>query len=426
MRSFRSGHGPSNRRTASTYQAGLAAYEAGRFHEAIRLLTSADNERGLSGTLARFYLSQAHMHQGVSDLRTGEHHKATQHFLAARRINPDSAGLSRYLAVCHIERGRFDLAADEFERTRIAGEEDGTLPIRLAHAFAKDGRLDRAVETLEEAIRNEPTRDDFLFQLGVLHASADDFDAAIGALQRAADFAPLDGDIQQHLGLAYGAAGKPVLAIDHLCLAQQLSPHDAHTALLLTLAARAAGDLGNHVAVAPAEAKAGPVDDEAIRKLGDAIIEDSDFIEAFLRLPESDVDHEVFAILAGILERALERHPDYADLHHHCSLIYRRLDRTQDAILAATEAIDINPQYVQALIQIARLYAETDQRDEAVERLRCAVEYGGDFPDVHFMLGQLYQKDGKTGEARMEFHRALALNSEYGLAKRALEELATA
>jgi len=145
-----------------------------------------------------------------------------------------------------------------------------------------------------------------------------------------------------------------------------------------------------------------------------------------LGLPESDIDRRVFVLLARTLERALELHPSFADLRYHCSRVYARLGRTDEAIAAAEGAVRVNPRFVQALIQLGRLYAGTQRNTEAIERLLEAIDAGGDYPDVHFLLGEMYRGHGDLRRARGAYERALKLNANYTQARRALEALAAA
>jgi tetratricopeptide (TPR) repeat protein len=423
----RKGKGPP-RSAAAAYQAGLAAFERGQYHEAIESLSAIVDQSNLPGTLARFYLGQARLQLGVSELRLGRHASAAAHLTAAREINPGSVALSRYLLACHVGQRRFDLAVREIERTRDQGSTDDALPIRLAHAQARDGQHQRALETLEEAIHESPGRADLRFQLGLLHAAAEDFEPAVKVLGEAVELAPFDAQIRQNLALALAAGGNARQAVEHLAVAQKLQPHDAYVALLFSLAVKAdhaADDASLRLAVDPAPVETAPTDQEALECLGNLIAKDPDFVEAFLSLPDSGLDAEIFAMLAAILERALEKHPDYADLHHHCARVYTRLGRIESAISEENSALEINPRYVQALIQLGRLYVQTDRSIEAVQRLHTAIECGGDYPDVHFMLGELHREDGRTPQARTAYRRALELNSEYTSARHALEALAT-
>lgn len=409
--------------SASIYQQGLADFETARYLEAINKLATIADERSLPGTLARFYLGQSHLQQGIVELNARQFRSAATHFSEARRINPDSAGLSRYLTACHLGQDRFDLAAAEMERTRATNAADTTLPIRLAHALVRDGQFERAVQTLTDATNDAPHRADYRFQLALLHASTGHYELAIELLNQAAEKAPLDSAIQQHLGLALAALGRTTEAVAHLAAAQRLCPGDAYLGLLLALAL----DSLRESSAAVSGIQAAPVsvdscsDDPALIALGEVIMNDSDFVEAFLSLPSSQVDQEIFAMLAATLERALERRPDYADLHYHCSRVYQRLGRTDAAINQAGAAVRLNPRYTQALIQLGRLYAETDRRAEAIDRLQSALAAGGDYPDVHFLLGELYRKGGEKVQARSSYRRALELNSNYRRAREALE-----
>ena len=402
---------------AATYQQGIAAFETGRYPEAIEKLSAIAEQDNLPGTLARFYLGQAHMKQGIAELNAKEFASAARHFAEARRINPDSAGLSKYIIACHVGQGRFDMAAGEIERTPADGGRDQSIPIRLAHAFLRDGQQDRALETLTNAIDLAPNRADLRFQLGLIQASAGHYESATASLDAAARLSPFDAAIQLHLGLTYGARRMAVEATRHLRSAQRLKPHDAYIAQLLAMAMQESSSEGDEAIGYSAAAD----DPSALAALGEVITSDPDFVEAFLNLPASDVDERIFAMLAATMKQALERHPEYADLHYHCSRIYSRLGKTREAIALAHSAVGINPRYVQALIQLGRLYSETNDDGPAMERLQAAIDAGGDYPDVHYLLGELHRRGGRKEEARAAYRRALALNGDYTSARKALE-----
>lgn len=414
------------RAAAAIYQRGLAAYEMGRFQEAIDTLTPLASENDLPGTLAAFYLSQAHLRQGLGDMHAARYDAAVTHLTQARRINPSCQNLWQHLTACHVGQGRFDLAAAEMERAHDIGEADDTTPIRVAHALARDNQFDRAVETLIHAIEAQPYRADLRVHLGLLHASVDNYEYARITLEEAVSIEPDNAEARQHLGLAFGALSEPLKAVEHLSHARRLRPADAHLAMMLSFALQAAEQTGCKTTVDEIPLTESPIDNASIRELGEIITQDPEFVEAFIKLPESQMDPSLFATLAQIIAEALEVHPDYADLHFHCSRIQERLGDTKAAIVAAEDAVEINPRYVQALIQLGRLYAKTDRCEEAMERLHAAVENGGDYPDVHFVLGELHKQGGDFKQAGIEYRRALELNANYTRAREALEAVLTA
>jgi Tfp pilus assembly protein PilF len=81
---------------------------------------------------------------------------------------------------------------------------------------------------------------------------------------------------------------------------------------------------------------------------------------------------------------------------------------------------------VQALIHLGRLHARTDNTAQAMDRLREAVQHGGDYPDVHCLLGELYRRDNRLDQARASYQRALELNAHYGRAQEALAAIGAA
>ncbi len=405
----------------ATYERGLSAYEDGDYAGAVEHLSQIANDAGLTGTLASFYLGEAHARLGAAALQAARHADAIAHLSTARKLNPQSAGLSRYLAACYAGLSRYDWAAAELEKCDGDGDTDRV--IRLAHAFARDGKITRAVETLVDAMDREPHRLDLRLQLGLIYASAEEHEDAVCVLTEAVELAPYDIDARRSLALALAAAGDAAEAVEHLAMAQRLRPHDRHLALLLTMAIDAAKTncfaLGIDVTLGSGET----ADEKSIAALGELVAQEPDLVEAFLALPPTAVDAEIFAMLAAALERALEHHPEYADLHYHCSRVYVRMGRRDAAVTRLDEALSINPRYVQALIQLGRIFAQMDRRLEAAQRLRAAIACGGDYPDVHYLLGELYRRDRRLDAARCAYERALELNKDYAAAREALEML---
>ncbi len=411
---------------ATIYRDGMNAYDRGDFAEAIDTLSRLNSSHALSNTLARFYLGQAYHKLGLQCLRDGQHAEAVEHLTKARDINPEAQGLPGHLAAAFAGQRRYDLAAAELERTPDATLDQTSHAIQQAHAIARDGRRDEAIRILVDAIDTAPQRNDARLHLGLLYAASEDFVDAICVFTEAVEFAPLNAELRTRLALCLAAAEDHAEAVEHLAIAQKLRPNDAQLALYLTMALDAAKMTCFKLRFDPTGGDLQQTDDRSLDVLGDLLTSEPEFVEAFLKLPASDIDRDLFGTLLSIIERALDTRPEFADLHYHCARVYERLGRTDEAIAEANNALEINPRYVQALIQLGKLYAERDAHEEARERLSQAVLFGGDYPDVHFMLGELFRADGATDEAISEYRRALDLNQNYQKARTALEALTAA
>ncbi|MDP7162534.1 MAG: tetratricopeptide repeat protein, partial [Phycisphaerae bacterium] len=159
------------------------------------------------------------------------------------------------------------------------------------------------------------------------------------------------------------------------------------------------------------------------RQLAHYVTMEPDFLDAMLSLPRSEIDSDLFSVLASVLELALARHANYADLHYYAGGVFHRLGDVATATQHAREALSINPDYVKARMQLANLCAQAGQTRQAARHLEQAIECGVDWPDVHFRAGELLLKCDRAKEAQRHFLCALQLKPNY---MRASEALASA
>ena len=105
------------------------------------------------------------------------------------------------------------------------------------------------------------------------------------------------------------------------------------------------------------------------------------------------------------------------------TVVYPAASLPYEALRAGERAIRINPKFVRALIELARLYRAINRCDEATSRLEQAIASGAEYADVYCLLGELYHDRGETGRAREAYRRALLLNERYEAAQQALAKL---
>ncbi|GMV98091.1 MAG: tetratricopeptide repeat protein [Phycisphaerae bacterium] len=416
------------------YRAGIAAFTAGEYAKAIGLLaplTAEGGRRGRDlrppggqGMPARYYLAQAHYRLAVRLFESRRLQEATKHFLAAAQINPAGGDYGRYLADCYTQAGQFDLAARELSARLDREPDDAEARIRYALTLWKQGNAVEALAALREGVRRQPLHAELHYQLGVMLAAENDLAEAQRLFERAIALEPAHAKAHERLAQCCALMSRHERALAYLQRAHQLDAANHRIAMQLNLLAQSLIAQGQEVRIDWQPARSGRPDARAIERLGEVIIKEPEFVEAFLSLPETEVDAEVFSTLAAILEQALHKHPEYADLHYHCGAVYRRLGQDQAALRHAERAVEINDRYVNALILLAGLYARNQRWQEGVERLEQAIRAGGDYPDVHCLLGRLFQSGGDVGRARRAFERALQLKQDYSEAREALAALA--
>ena len=379
---------------------------------------------GLLQLVQRHFQSSRDIRRGICLLNAGAYDQAAATFAAAASLHASNMSLPSFLAACHVGRGRFDAAAQEFRRASENEPHRADPWIREALALQSIGRRDDAIAILRRGVAVNSENAELHFQLGVLLAVQDDHEEAELRFTQAINLDKNHTDARVSLGMSCGVRGAPDEALKHLRQAQSRRPRDARIGLLLAHAAKAARQQGHIVGLCAAMPDDEPEQDTlGMEELSRVIEENADFVDAFLSIRLDDVQEGLFAVLLGTIRVALERQPEHAELHFHCGRVLDKLGRRADAIDANEEAVRLNPRFTRALIELAKLYQATDRRIDAATRLEQAVAQGAEYADVYFMLGNLYRDRGDFDQARGAYGNALRINSEYVAAQEALATL---
>lgn len=362
--------------------------------------------------------------RGVCLLNAGRFDEAENAFTRAA-AHPDTASsLPSYLAACRIGQGDIAASADAYAEVVASDPLSETTCIRYALMLQSSGRREEAIQAIRDGIRMDRECAELHFQLGLLLWEANRYEEAELRFVQAMNIDRAHTDAMVNLALCYAVRGDVADALPYLERAQSRRPRDARIGLLLTQAAKALeserGLVRVHAAMPDGDIDG---DSDGVEALSKVIENDPEFVDAFLSIAPGEVDESIFAMLLSTLELALQRRPEHAVLHHHCGLILERLGRCGDAIQRNECAVLINPNLVQALIALGRLYQLTDRRADATVRLEQAIDAGAEYADVYYLLGNLYRDQGRTIHARTAYRRALDLNNDYSVAKSALSNM---
>lgn len=408
----------------SRYARGILLYRRGEYSQAVAELQPLQARKDMVGRIAKLYRGLSHRAMGVAALREGRFDSAEGHIREAMRDIGRHADLCSFLAALCAQTGRYEHCAAEMQRAAELKRDEPALLRRAAQAQWHAGRRTDALLTLLQAVRRFPDAAELHLQLGMFQAAEERYDDARRSLAAAAEIDCTSAEVHHMLGLAAAAGGDRRQAFASLQRAFELRPSDLMLAYQLALAARAlAADGGNCAFVRLPEDLPAP-EASRIRQIARYVIAEPDYVEAFLSLPPSGVDGELFALLCDIIRMALAEHPDYADMHWLCSRVLERLGNLSQAVAHAEKAVAVNPRYVQGLAQLGRLYAHAGRTLEAVAALERAIANGGDWADLHCLAGELLGQADRLPESRRHLERALQLNSEYTRAAEALAAFA--
>ncbi len=385
---------------------------------------SAISPDELAGILRRRYEAADWVRRGVCLLNAGSFDQATNAFDQARQLGSADRSLPAYLAASLLGQARPEAAAEQFAEFAPAHPADIANRIRHALALSAAGKSQAAIGALRTAVQENPECAELHFQLGTLLAAWERYEEAELRFTQTMSIDREHAQAMVSLALCCAARQSPAEALTHLQRAQALRPHDARIGWLLANAAQAASRQGLAVRVKAAISSDDDAQDRrGIEELARVIEAEPDFVDSFLSIPTGEVVEGVFAVLLTTLQVALERQPEHAELHYHCGRILDRLGRRSDAIDENERAVRLDPSFTQALIELGKLYHATERTVDATTRLEQAVRNGAEYADVYYLLGNLYRDQGRVGPAKSAYAHALAINSSYEAAQKALAEL---
>ncbi len=126
----------------------------------------------------------------------------------------------------------------------------------------------------------------------------------------------------------------------------------------------------------------------------------------------------------GELEQALSFAPDFPDLHNLLGLALGMTGERDRAAACFQRALQLNPQYVEARLNLAIVYNEMGRYDEALREFRSDQprdpDHGNLSPEVrsylaesHGLLGDTYRNLGLTIDASQEYQKALKVAPQF-------------
>jgi tetratricopeptide (TPR) repeat protein len=245
----------------------------------------------------------------------------------------------------------------------------------LGALYMQLGQFDRAMTTLERALKSDPSNPDTLNNLGCLLMRQQDVAAAKAHFEKAMRAKPDYPQAHYNLGNVLRTQGKINDAIAHYETALRLRPQYPEALFQLGQALRAEGRL-----------------DEAI----------------------------------AAYEKALIGEPNHPRLLHHLGNLLREKGEPQAAIIRYDAALRLKPDYAEALVNYGTALRDTGKLDEAMAKYQEALRLAPLVPDVHINIGTLLHHQGRMKDAIASYDTALRFQPDNGDAQwnKAIAQLA--
>lgn len=121
----------------------------------------------------------------------------------------------------------------------------------------------------------------------------------------------------------------------------------------------------------------------------------------------------------------LRINPNFADIQNKMGIIFNQTNRLQLAVKAFEKALDLNPAYTEASLNLTVTYSDLGKYDKAKEVSERAARFTSNAPkaidpfvkgklaDEHLRVGNLYYGIGLLDEAVDEYRKALRLSPSF-------------
>jgi Flp pilus assembly protein TadD len=122
--------------------------------------------------------------------------------------------------------------------------------------------------------------------------------------------------------------------------------------------------------------------------------------------------HDTDILCRYMLDKTKDQpnHPQRAAIYRNLGMYYTRNGSIQEAINSITEAIRIDPHYVNTYITLGSIMLNTGRFDEAEKYYEKALNIMPESMAAHINLGALLLTEGRMDESQMHFIKAIKIN----------------
>jgi cellulose synthase operon protein C len=301
----------------------------------------------------------------------------------------DIPGESLAIAMAMADAGKFEKAEAFFTQALARTPSDFNVLMNLGLAAWHAGHHDRARESMQAALGQQPENVDAIYYLACINQADNRTEAAIPLLAQAARLAPQRADIQRQLALATGDLGAledsaaawdrylklqpndDVARRERGLIAFQMGMFEQGVAELRGFVARHPDDAVGHFELGAAESKDDPA--QALREFDRALALNANFAAA--HSSRGGLYYQMGNPKGAVvdLEAAASLRPDNAVDLDRLGQTYLALDRTADAVPVLRRAAALLPDDSKTQLHLARALADAGQEAEskaAMDRFR--------------------------------------------------------
>ncbi len=350
---------------------------------------------------------------GQSELRRNRLERAIAEFRAALELDERNADAMYGLAVAYRRAGRLEQAVQALEQLAALDSAYPGLALERGRVFEAQGHPERAVRMYERALEATPDDLSLLLRLGTAQVAALQLDDAEQTLQRVLAAEQSNPEAEHFMGRVAFHRGQYETALVHLNRAVALNPAvgDYHLWLGWTYLRQ------NNLA-------------RAMESVQRAIDIDENLGAAYYVRGQVELRGGAVRDAAADFERALQLQPSLTIAYAGLAEAYDQLGERNDAIAAYTRAVQREPSRGEWYYRLGKLQMEGGRRGEALVSLTRATTLGDAMEeppnwlaDAHRVRGDAHRAAGEREAARTHYRRYLELAPQGAIDREEVERI---
>ena len=278
----------------------------------------------------------------------------------------------------------------------------------------KSGKLQDAYRILETILKYEPQHPDGNHNMGVLLVSMSKHDEALFFFEKALKSNP-------------NVAQFWYSCVDLLIKLQRLS--DATTLLTQAKNKGAAGDAFEKLEQVLLSQSIKERIQVGVQRVND-LCEQGEFtaaIDTSVEFSKVFPDSEIFYFLIGLSNfglgsldiaienytQALKINPDFVEAHNNIGNVLRQKDELQAAMKSYARAIKINPNFAEAHHNIANILKENGDLEGAISSYKLALKIKPEYAEAYCNMGVAFSEQGDAAAAQRCYKQALEIQPSH-------------
>ncbi len=311
--------------------------------------------------------------------------------------NPGYADVHYYLGLTLICQGKMDESIESFNRALDINPSYINAKLKLGVAKACLGRFDDALKNLESIVEIHPDYADVYYFIGLVKQEFNAVEESIQCFNKVISINPNFTKARLKLIMSYCKSGKINEAKEMIEEFILLYPDDENLNKLMSVKERI-----NRINFAVKNSD-NIIDyygqifnkDEIITELYSEFHKDlhiipsfSEIISLFTNLKYVQHNPNVSKTMIPLIQDHINKNPDYPDLYNSLGLQYLFNDKNMEAETAFKKAVELNPDYITARINLLKVLYKNGKYKQAYENGNILLSRNIFFPDVLYTIAE--------------------------------------